>query len=117
MIKVLELLKRDNFHFVVNDLQIVTVFDVLHLLKNTTNALLYKYINFDRAKYAKLQHIHDAYKLDKSNRIFKELWKLNNSYFSYKDSYLQQVKKCCSQSMHKSEAFIQLKLFKSLIVY
>lgn len=81
--------KPTSYHFVVNGESIVTLFDVPHLLKNTRNALINCRIEFSKGKFASMDHIKQAFFLDKSKRTCKCLNKLRESHFNFNDTYMK----------------------------
>ncbi|KAJ8979783.1 hypothetical protein NQ317_007691 [Molorchus minor] len=66
--------------FFVNNQKIITLFDVPHLLKALRNAFLKYNIQFDKTKFAKLEHVIKCFNIDKTKR-FQGLRKIREMYF------------------------------------
>jgi len=66
--------KRISYTFMVRLEEIIVIFDVPHLLKNTRNALIQSVIKYDTHKVAKFQYIYNAFKIDQQFS-FKLLYK------------------------------------------
>ncbi|XP_018371203.1 PREDICTED: uncharacterized protein LOC108766419 [Trachymyrmex cornetzi] len=95
--------KQTSYTFMVRSEEIVIIFDVPHLLKNTRNALLRSVIKFDTHKVAKFEYIHNDFKVDQQFP-FKLLYKLKESEFNFKDSYLKMKVQVAARQLSRSVA-------------
>ncbi|VEN36818.1 unnamed protein product [Callosobruchus maculatus] len=96
--------KPSQYHFVVNNQKIVTIFDVPHLLKNTRNALQSCNIEFQSNKVAKFKYIEQAFQIDRTERTYRCLPKLKESFFNSRDSFLKMKVKVAAQQLSNSVA-------------
>jgi hypothetical protein len=92
-----------SYTFVINNVTIVTIFDVPHLLKCTRNALLRCKIRFRPNKTAKFQYIQEVFDLDQTKR-FKTLYKLNSAHFKFQDSYMKMKVNIAARQLSHSIA-------------
>ncbi|KAJ8915411.1 hypothetical protein NQ315_008300, partial [Exocentrus adspersus] len=85
------IINTSSYYFSVNGvpLRVVTIYDVSHLLKNTRNSLLRCNLTFQKDKVAKFQYIESSFNLDHQKRTYRQLSKMNPSYFNFKDSYMK----------------------------
>ncbi|VEN50724.1 unnamed protein product [Callosobruchus maculatus] len=81
--------KPSQYHFVLNNQKIVTIFGVPHLLKNTRNALQSCNIEFQSNEVAKFKYIEQAFQIDRTERTYRCFPKLKESFFSSRDSFLK----------------------------
>jgi len=95
-------IKRTSYTFMVRLEEIVIIFDVPHLLKNTRNALIQSVINYDTHKVAKFQYIYNAFKIEQQFPF--KLYKLKESDFNFKDSYLKMKVQVAARQLSRSVA-------------
>lgn len=76
------------YTFVINNITIVTIFDVPHLLKCTRNALLRCKIKFRHNKTAKFEYIRQVFHLDQTKN-YKTLFKLHPGDFKFQNSFVK----------------------------
>ncbi|XP_039308510.1 uncharacterized protein LOC105202523 [Solenopsis invicta] len=95
--------RQISYTFMVRSEEIVIIFDVPHLLKNTRNALLRSDIKFNTHKTAKFTYIYNAFKIDQQFP-FKLLYKLKESDFNFKDSYLKMKVRVAARQLSRSVA-------------
>ena len=70
----------------VNVFELVTIFVIPHLLKNTRNCLLTLNIKLEPKKLAKFKYISSI--IDKTKRSYTCLPKIKDSHFNFKESYI-----------------------------
>lgn len=91
------------YTFVINNITIVTIFDVPHLLKCTRNALLRCKIRFRPNKTAKFQYIRQVFDLDQTKN-YKTLFKLHSSDFKFQDSFVKMKVNIAARQLSHSIA-------------
>lgn len=92
-----------SYTFVVNNIEIVTIFDVPHLLKCTRNALLRCKIIFRPNKTAKFQYIQEVFNLDQTKN-YKTLIKLHPRDFKFQDSFIKMKVSVAARQLSHSIA-------------
>lgn len=91
------------YTFVINNITIVTIFDVPHLLKCTRNALLRCKIRFRSNKTAKFQYIQQVFELDQTKN-YKTLFKLHSKHFKFQDSFIKMKVNIAARQLSHSIA-------------
>lgn len=92
-----------SYTFVVNNIEIVTIFDIPHLLKCTRNALLRCKIIFRPNKTAKFQYIQEVFNLDQTKN-YKTLIKLHPRDFKFQDSFIKMKVSVAARQLSHSIA-------------
>ncbi|EEZ99156.1 hypothetical protein TcasGA2_TC016155 [Tribolium castaneum] len=75
-----------GYHFEIDGSKINCIFDPVHLLKNTRNALIENFIEFAPGKRAHFEHILMVFESDQKKK-FRSLHKLSREDFNFKNSY------------------------------
>ncbi|KAJ8971075.1 hypothetical protein NQ314_000908 [Rhamnusium bicolor] len=89
--------------FKVNDKEIIPIFDVPHLLKNTRTGLYNYVIKFSSNREAKFSHIMKCYEIDKMKR-FQGLRKLQDHYFKLNQSTVKMKVNIAARTLSASVA-------------
>ncbi|KAF2887359.1 hypothetical protein ILUMI_18815 [Ignelater luminosus] len=76
-----------DYQFFVNGGIVSIIYDVSHLLKNTSNVLIRCKLLFANNKCAKMENIEGAFHHDQRTRTYKILKKLHQEHFNFQDSY------------------------------
>lgn len=92
------------YQFIVDGELVVTIFDVPHLLKNTRNAIIDCRIEFEKGKFASMEHILQAFQFDNSRRTYRCLFRMKESYFNFKDSYMKMKVKVAARQLSQTMA-------------
>ncbi|XP_044762250.1 uncharacterized protein LOC123319389 [Coccinella septempunctata] len=81
--------KPSSYHFIVNQKPIFTIYDVPHLLKNTRNSIIKSKFEFEKGKFASMEHIKQAFLTDRDKRTYSLIHRLNENHFNFNDTYMK----------------------------
>ncbi|EEZ97391.1 hypothetical protein TcasGA2_TC011217 [Tribolium castaneum] len=92
-----------GYHFEVDGSKINCIFDPVHLLKNTRNALIENFIEFAPGKRADFEHILMVFESDQKKK-FRSLHKLSREDFNFKNSYTKMKVSVAARQLSYSVA-------------